>query len=185
VPTRIEALLLALFALTLVSGCLGPVADLYPARPGEPVRTVYLAGHGWHAGLIIARADIPDLAAKLRDAYDHPAERIARAARALEWVKRERTWERCVLAVEDVVKAAIEKRKPDLERKYQVAMPAPMQVMIPQMPAGQVFSININAPVHIVANNPQEFADALIGQAPQPVMLIEAVAERKDGDGQT
>jgi uncharacterized protein (TIGR02117 family) len=61
-PTRIEALLLALLALTLVSGCLGPVADLYPARRGEPVRTVYLAGHGWHAGLIIARADIPDLA---------------------------------------------------------------------------------------------------------------------------
>ena len=142
------------------------------------------AEYGTWGGALDYNADIPDLAAKLRDAYDHPAERIARGARALDWVKRERTWERCVLAVEDVVKAAVEKRKPDLERKYQIAMPAPQQVMIPQMPAGQTFSININAPVHIVANNPQEFADALIGQAPQPVMLVEAVAERKDGDGQ-
>ena len=128
-------------------------------------------------------ADIPDLAAQMRYLCDHPAELKARGERGYEWVKAERTWERCVLAVEDVVKAAIEKRKPDLERKYQIAMPVPQQMMIPQMPAGQTFSININAPVHIVANNPQEFADALIGQAPGPVMLVEAVAERKDGDG--
>ncbi|HET7874668.1 MAG TPA: TIGR02117 family protein [Methylomirabilota bacterium] len=53
------ALLLALLAL-VGSGCLGPVAELYPPRPGEPVRTIYLVGHGWHAGLVIARADIPD-----------------------------------------------------------------------------------------------------------------------------
>ncbi|MGB5726350.1 MAG: DUF2459 domain-containing protein [Thiogranum sp.] len=31
-----------------------------PARPDEPGKTVYLASHGWHAGIVIRRADIPD-----------------------------------------------------------------------------------------------------------------------------
>ncbi|MBI2527585.1 MAG: DUF2459 domain-containing protein [Candidatus Rokubacteria bacterium] len=36
------------------------MASLHSPRPGEPVRTVYVVGHGWHAGLVVARADIPD-----------------------------------------------------------------------------------------------------------------------------
>ncbi|HET8578830.1 MAG TPA: DUF2459 domain-containing protein [Methylomirabilota bacterium] len=46
--------------IVLGAGCLGPVADLHLPRLGEPRRTIYLVGHGWHAGLVIARADIPD-----------------------------------------------------------------------------------------------------------------------------
>ena len=41
--------------------CAGPeTKTASPARPDEPGKTVYLASHGWHAGIVIRRADIPD-----------------------------------------------------------------------------------------------------------------------------
>ena len=56
---RAARVLLVGWAL-LGPGCLVPVADLHPPAPGKPVRTIYLVGHGWHAGLVIARAEIPE-----------------------------------------------------------------------------------------------------------------------------
>ena len=42
-------------------GCAGPESKTAsPPRPDEPGKTVYLARHGWHAGIVIRRADIPD-----------------------------------------------------------------------------------------------------------------------------
>jgi uncharacterized protein (TIGR02117 family) len=51
-----------LVALLGASACLGPMAELFPPRPGEPVVTVYVTGHGWHTGIVIAREDIPSAA---------------------------------------------------------------------------------------------------------------------------
>ena len=47
---------LALFAV----GCAGPTKSLYPPRPGETARSVYVVHHGsLHTGLAVKRADIP------------------------------------------------------------------------------------------------------------------------------
>ncbi|MCI0545835.1 MAG: DUF2459 domain-containing protein [Candidatus Rokubacteria bacterium] len=45
--------------LALAAGCLGPVASLYPPRPGEAAVPVWLVDHGWHVGLVVPRAAIP------------------------------------------------------------------------------------------------------------------------------
>jgi uncharacterized protein (TIGR02117 family) len=47
-------------ALLLATGCAGPVKGLYPPAPGTPTKTVYVMGHGWHTGVAVRRADIPD-----------------------------------------------------------------------------------------------------------------------------
>jgi uncharacterized protein (TIGR02117 family) len=46
---------------TILSACAGPAikTDL-PSGPDEPVKTIYLANHDGHAGIIIRRNDIPD-----------------------------------------------------------------------------------------------------------------------------
>jgi len=43
------------------SACAGPeiIGDL-PSGSDEPARTIYLASHGWHAGIVIRRDDIPN-----------------------------------------------------------------------------------------------------------------------------
>lgn len=45
--------------LLVASGCLGPVASLYPPPPREPATPVWVVDHGWHTGLVLDRADIP------------------------------------------------------------------------------------------------------------------------------
>lgn len=52
-----KRLLACLGILSTVTACLGPVPELYPpdGDAGPPV-TVYLAGHGWHTG-VVAEAD--------------------------------------------------------------------------------------------------------------------------------
>jgi uncharacterized protein (TIGR02117 family) len=52
------ALLGALLALG--PACLGPVVSLYPPRPGEPTVSVWVVDHGWHVGLVVDRARLPD-----------------------------------------------------------------------------------------------------------------------------
>lgn len=54
---RAAALVLA---LVLCAGCLGPVAGLYPPRPGEPAVAVWVVAHGWHAGIAVRAGDVPD-----------------------------------------------------------------------------------------------------------------------------
>lgn len=49
-----------LLVLLLGAGCVGPIESLYPARPGEPVRTIFVVNHGGlHTGIAVERADIP------------------------------------------------------------------------------------------------------------------------------
>ena len=43
----------------LVFACASPPNNLFPPDPDEPPRTIYLVSHGWHAGIVISRADIP------------------------------------------------------------------------------------------------------------------------------
>ena len=45
-------------ALIVTAGCLGPVASLYPSRPGDPSTPVWVVDHGWHTGLVVERAAI-------------------------------------------------------------------------------------------------------------------------------
>lgn len=49
--------LLALACALLVAGCAAPTASM-PARPGAAA--IHLIGHGWHTGIAIAGADLPD-----------------------------------------------------------------------------------------------------------------------------
>jgi len=46
-------------ALIVAAGCLGPVASLYPPGPGDPSTPVWVVDHGWHTGLVVERAAIP------------------------------------------------------------------------------------------------------------------------------
>lgn len=43
----------------MLSACASPTAGLFPPGPDEPTKAIYLVSHGWHAGLVIRRADIP------------------------------------------------------------------------------------------------------------------------------
>ena len=54
-------LLYTLAGLTslLLWACASVPGDLFPPDPGEPTRTIYLVRHGWHAGIVVKRADIP------------------------------------------------------------------------------------------------------------------------------
>ena len=45
--------------LTLLA-CSAPPKGLFPPGPNEPVKSIHLASHGWHAGIVIKRADIPE-----------------------------------------------------------------------------------------------------------------------------
>jgi uncharacterized protein (TIGR02117 family) len=43
----------------LLCACASPPKDLSPPGPGEPFIIIYLVSHGWHAGIVVKRADIP------------------------------------------------------------------------------------------------------------------------------
>ena len=47
------------FMPVFLSACASPHSGLFPAAPDEPSKTVYLVSHGWHAGIVVKRADIP------------------------------------------------------------------------------------------------------------------------------
>jgi uncharacterized protein (TIGR02117 family) len=51
-------LLLPLFILSMLGGCAAPPAEL--PTVSEAAKVVYVMGHGWHTGLVVRRADIPD-----------------------------------------------------------------------------------------------------------------------------
>lgn len=44
--------------LLFLTGCLGPVTDLYPDDPDERPIPVYIISHGWHAGIAIEASAI-------------------------------------------------------------------------------------------------------------------------------
>jgi len=39
--------------------CASLPKDMFPPGPNEPTKTIYLVSHGWHAGIVVKRADIP------------------------------------------------------------------------------------------------------------------------------
>ena len=41
------------------SACAGPIKSLYPPGNDEPSRSVYVINHGWHAGIVVKKEDIP------------------------------------------------------------------------------------------------------------------------------
>lgn len=43
----------------LLFACASPPNGLFPPDPNGPSRTIYLVSHGWHAGIVLKRADIP------------------------------------------------------------------------------------------------------------------------------
>ena len=58
--TGLKRFLLLVFCAVVVACAGAETKTASPARPDEPGKTVYLASHGWHAGIVIRRADIPD-----------------------------------------------------------------------------------------------------------------------------
>ena len=38
--------------------CASPPGNLFPPGPNDASRTIYLVSHGWHAGIVVKRADI-------------------------------------------------------------------------------------------------------------------------------
>ncbi len=52
--------LLVIIAAFILSGCLGPVKDLYPEDRELRTVDVYIVSHGWHAGIAIESALIED-----------------------------------------------------------------------------------------------------------------------------
>lgn len=96
---------------------------LIPATPAHP------GAFGTWGGALDYWADLPALEAALREAYDHPSERLARGARGVEWAHSERSWLRASAAVLSVVERVIAQRGPDLDAKYgQPGPPPPMLI---------------------------------------------------------
>lgn len=57
--TRIKFLLVLI--ICAASACAGSEKKSgLPSGPDEPAKTIYLVGHGWHAGIVIKRTDIAD-----------------------------------------------------------------------------------------------------------------------------
>src|SRR5690606_21849646 len=50
---------LALALTWIAAGCFArPIAGLFPPEPGSPTKSVLVASHGWHTGLILRVADL-------------------------------------------------------------------------------------------------------------------------------
>lgn len=58
-PGIVRAVLV--IALAVVGGCAAPapVKGLFPPAENAPSKNIYLVSHGWHAGIVIQRVDIP------------------------------------------------------------------------------------------------------------------------------
>jgi uncharacterized protein (TIGR02117 family) len=47
------------FLVVACCACAAPVKDLFPPGDNASTRAIYLVSHGWHAGIVLRRADIP------------------------------------------------------------------------------------------------------------------------------
>lgn len=58
----IKRLMLPLIVVvaTACAACSAPVKGLFPPNENAPGRSIYLVSHGWHAGIVVKRADIPE-----------------------------------------------------------------------------------------------------------------------------
>ena len=66
ISTRHTSYSVLLIMALALSGCMGPVKDLYPEDESMRPLTVYIVSHGWHAGIVTESSNI--------EAYipDHP-----------------------------------------------------------------------------------------------------------------
>jgi uncharacterized protein (TIGR02117 family) len=59
--TRFALRLAAMLALSLAHiACSAPLRETYPPARGEPLTSVSVVSHGWHTGIAVRPADIPD-----------------------------------------------------------------------------------------------------------------------------
>ena len=67
-----RTLLYGVIAATLCmsSGCVGPVAGVFPAAAGQPRHPVYVVNHGWHTGLVVATDDLAPSARPAHTLFD-------------------------------------------------------------------------------------------------------------------
>lgn len=56
--TRLKSVFVMLLLMVLLA-CSAPPKGLFPPASDEPFKSIYLASHGWHAGIVIKRGDIP------------------------------------------------------------------------------------------------------------------------------
>jgi uncharacterized protein (TIGR02117 family) len=55
----IVRILMRFFVVVACCACAAPVKDLFPPGDNESTKPIYLVSHGWHAGIVLRRADIP------------------------------------------------------------------------------------------------------------------------------
>jgi uncharacterized protein (TIGR02117 family) len=55
----IVRILMHLFVVVTFCACAAPVRDLFPPGDDASAKAIYLVSHGWHAGIVLRRADIP------------------------------------------------------------------------------------------------------------------------------
>jgi glycosyltransferase involved in cell wall biosynthesis len=128
---------------------------LIPSAPPHP------GAYGTWGGAMDVWPDMGALTTALREAYEKPAERLARGERGLEWVKAERTWERSGQAVDRVLGRVLTRRAPDLAKKHEQPAPPmpPLQSTIPAGITQQV--IHVHGPVTVNGDNGQEIVQQL------------------------
>jgi len=51
--------LMHFFVVVACCACAAPVRDLFPPGDDASAKAIYLVSHGWHAGIVLRRADIP------------------------------------------------------------------------------------------------------------------------------
>lgn len=117
-------------------------------------------------------ADPVDLRDKLRFLYEHPEERLARGARALEW-SRGRTWERAAQAVEKELEAVLMRRAPDLEKKRNGTATTPTATSVTSPAALAAPTIHLHAPIYVVGENAQQVAGEIGAAVGREVQRLE------------
>jgi uncharacterized protein (TIGR02117 family) len=64
-----DRLAVASLAFVLMVGCHGPVRGLYPPRPDELTRIVYVPNNHWHTGIVLKLSDLSDDQRRLFDDF--------------------------------------------------------------------------------------------------------------------
>lgn len=62
ISDMVNRILLCTLTVTFLcsSGCAASIKGACPVDAREPAKTIYLVSHGWHAGIVVNRSDIPD-----------------------------------------------------------------------------------------------------------------------------
>jgi uncharacterized protein (TIGR02117 family) len=59
VATHVALVGLVVFS-AVATGCVKSIAGLYPPAPADLVKPIYVINHGWHTGIAVRRADLPE-----------------------------------------------------------------------------------------------------------------------------